>query len=987
MKFYPTKINIAFIFFVFVSILINFACSKDSDLLENSVLSGESTTSIQEIESSENEEVTADNIEDEASVEEATDASLEIRTSSFSPIHDAHVQGNKGYNQNIIRLEEGHRTSYLMFDLNPINEVNGNITEATLQFTIHSDDGSGTVTVFKGSSNEWTESDLSDTTAPEIENELGSIVKEYKIGTTELISLSANEMAADRSTLILSHLGGNDLAFASKEHVQSIGPKLVVTYSVPVGSEEIVIEETTTEETTAEETTAEETLNEESSENEEPMAFADATPSSGKAPLEVTFKGSNSSDDIKIESYSWDFKDGNVETTPDPVHTFTEIGEYEVELTVTDEQGLTNKDTVIITVTEDENEAPKAIANVTPVSGEAPLKVTFTGSNSTDDKSIASYAWKLNPGAANAADFDYTYTSPGTYEIVLTVKDENGLTDTTTLTVTVTEPSNMPPVAVASANPTSGEVPLNVQFTGTNSTDDKAISSYRWDFKDGSTATSSNPNHVFTVPGSYVVDLTVKDIEGISSTTSITINANEDTSSNVPPGYYVSTIGKAYNDGKSPSKPWSISHAFNTARAGDIVYVKAGNYGNINVKVNNSGTSGNPISFIGYKTTPGDINSSNGPTYTYSNYKSKGSNLDASKMPLLLGTRSNGIGNGMGIEIRQKSNIIIENFMIAKHEYGIFNTGGNNNIFKNIITTDHGDFNPQNSWSLGNAPAFRNLTGVGIRVVSSSQVEIINSIAINNGARGLALVSSQNSKLTNSSVYSDNNTNPTDYYIMIYSTTNSIISNCHVERVGDLAHYGHGISIKVDAAYNQFKNCTTKGTSFELNNRIHDNTFTDCHVQGTGEPLSGGWEITNYSHDNTFINCSNDSGEGIMFSDWPEDDGNNGINTAAFNNTFKNCVITNVVIHSGAPINFHFNSQAGRLTSYARDNTFDGCTFSGAESLFKVDRVNSGNKFINCTISDIEDLRSSRNSNNTGLQLGVSFQNTTTSNIGFTLPN
>lgn len=1061
MRFYPTKIHLTFLCLVLFSITLNLGCSKDTDVLLDTVAADSDISSIEEISTttSEESELEVETTSEELSVDEL----FESRSVSFSPTNDAHYQLGKGYNQNIIRLEQNYRTSFLMFDLSPIEALGGTITGAILQFTIDSDDGNGSISVYKGTTNIWSEDNLDESTAPEMGVELGAIIKEYTIGTTEQIELNSSDISPEISTLILDHEDGNDLAFASKEHISKIGPKLVISYNVPAGSEEIFIEEPQENNTEEEDT------------NEEPMAVLDASPTSGGAPLEVNFTSSSSSDDNEVSSYAWDFKDGSTSTEMNPVHTFTEVGSYIVELTVKDNEGLTNVDTVTITVGEDENlapkavassnvqtgeapieitfkgsdstddynitsyewdfkdgstaaqanpkhtfttpgvynvtltvtdesgltdegsititvsentnEAPKAIASVTPASGEAPLQVRFTGSNSTDDKSVTNYAWALNPGGANAADFNYTYANPGTYEVQLVVKDADGLTDSTSLTITVTEPSNEAPVAIATANKTSGEAPLNVQFTGTNSTDDKTISSYFWDFKDGTTTTSPNPDHTFTEAGNYVVDLTVKDAEGINSTSSITIKVNEDTSINAPPGYYVSTTGNTSNDGKSPSKPWSIAHAFYKARAGDVVYVKAGNYGNVKLDVNNSGTSGNPISFIGYKTTPGDINSSNGSTYTFNNYKSKGDNLDATKMPLLLGTRSNGKGSGMGIEIRQQNNIRIENFMIAKHEYGIFNSGGNNNIFKNIITTDHGDFNPQNSWSLGNAPAFTNLTGVGIRVVSSNQVEIINSIAINNGARGLALVSSQNSKITNSSVYSDNNTNPTDYYIMIYATSNSKITNCHVERVGDLAHYGHGISVKVDATYNQFKNCTTKGTSFELNNRIHHNTFTDCHVQGTGQALSGGWEVTNYSHDNTFINCSNDSGEGIVFSDWPEDDGNNGINTAAFNNTFKNCVITNVVIHSGAPINFHYNSQAGRLTSYARDNTFEGCTFSGAEYLFKVDRVNSGNKFINCTISDIENLRGSRTSNNTGLQLGVSFQNTTTSNIGFTLPN
>ncbi|WP_158976828.1 Ig-like domain-containing protein [Cellulophaga sp. L1A9] len=448
---------------------------------------------------------------------------------------------------------------------------------------------------------------------------------------------------------------------------------------------------------------------------------------------------------------------------------------------------------------------------------------------------------------------------------------------------------------------------------------------------------------------------------------------------------YVTTTGKSTNTGATEATAWSITHAFSTAKAGDVVYIKAGNYGAVNLVVANSGTSTNKIQFIGYKTNPGDIESTNGPTVSYEDYKNNGDKLDATVMPLLQGNRTNNIGIGMGIENR-KNYIEINNFQIRYFEYGIFSTGNNVDL-NNIITSDHGDFYQSHSYPDYTSNAFLNLTGSGIWMTDTTNGNINNSIAINCGARGIAIVGSQNIEMNFSSVYCDNNINPTDYYIMAYKTENSNFKNCIVNRIGDLSHYGHGFSVKVNSSYNSYENCTAYGTSFELNNNIHNNTFTDCHVQGTGEALSGGWEITNYSYDNKFLRCSNDSGEGIVFSDWVESDGSNIINTAAFNNTFTDCEITNTVTHSGAIIDFHFNNQSGRLTSYAKNNTFLNCTFSGADNLFKVDRVNTGNKFINCKISNIESLRTSRYSINEELTLDVSFESCTFQNIGFQNPS
>ncbi|MDO1499266.1 PKD domain-containing protein [Winogradskyella maritima] len=61
-------------------------------------------------------------------------------------------------------------------------------------------------------------------------------------------------------------------------------------------------------------------------------------------------------------------------------------------------------------------------------------------------------------------------------------------TDTETITITVNDPPNQLPVAVIEADPISGTAPLDVQFNGSNSTDDGPLT-YVWDFADGGTST------------------------------------------------------------------------------------------------------------------------------------------------------------------------------------------------------------------------------------------------------------------------------------------------------------------------------------------------------------------------------------------------------------------------------------------------------------------------------------------------------------------
>ena len=91
-----------------------------------------------------------------------------------------------------------------------------------------------------------------------------------------------------------------------------------------------------------------------SSENQPPTADADANHMNGETPLSVDFDGLGSSDlDGTIDSYHWDFDDGgSTSTNETPNHTYTAAGTYEVTLTVTDNGGKMDTDTVTITVTD-----------------------------------------------------------------------------------------------------------------------------------------------------------------------------------------------------------------------------------------------------------------------------------------------------------------------------------------------------------------------------------------------------------------------------------------------------------------------------------------------------------------------------------------------------------------------------------------------------------------------------------------------------------
>jgi PKD repeat protein len=101
---------------------------------------------------------------------------------------------------------------------------------------------------------------------------------------------------------------------------------------------------------------------------------------------------------------------------------------------------------------------------------------------------------------------------------------ENGTVHRITYTA-----ANQAPTAAFTANPTSGPVPLTVNFDGTGSSDPEGKPlTYSWDVKGDGTfgdATGSTASYTYTTSGVYHPSLRVTDDQGASDTTSITITA------------------------------------------------------------------------------------------------------------------------------------------------------------------------------------------------------------------------------------------------------------------------------------------------------------------------------------------------------------------------------------------------------------------------------------------------------------------------------
>ena len=249
---------------------------------------------------------------------------------------------------------------------------------------------------------------------------------------------------------------------------------------------------------------------------------------SGNEP--VTLDGSGSSDsDGSISSYEWLEGGSQIATGANPTVEL-DTGAHTITLTVTDDEGASGSDDVLITV-EAANEAPVAEAGpdqtVTDSDDSGSEPVTLDGSGSSDsDGSISSYAW-LEGGSQIATGVDPTVElDTGAHTITLTVTDDEGVTGSDDVVITV-EAANEAPVAEAGPDQTvtdsddSGSEPVTLDGSG-SSDSDGSISSYAWLEGGSQIATGVDPT-VELDTGAHTITLTVTDNEGATGSDNVVI--------------------------------------------------------------------------------------------------------------------------------------------------------------------------------------------------------------------------------------------------------------------------------------------------------------------------------------------------------------------------------------------------------------------------------------------------------------------------------
>jgi PKD repeat protein len=203
-------------------------------------------------------------------------------------------------------------------------------------------------------------------------------------------------------------------------------------------------------------------------------------------------------------SSRWQFGDGTISTDINPTKTYAAAGTYQVKLV--NESGSC-KDSVVKSL----NVFARPVASFTATNTNgctAPLTVNFTNTSTA----ASSVKWDFGDGTTSTANSPtHTYTSKGNFTVTLTATNTSGCSDI----IVKSELVKIAPPGISRIKglPVKGCLPYTIHPEAVIESN-QTISSYRWDFGDGTTSTGILPSHTYTVAGIYDVKLIVTTTAG-----------------------------------------------------------------------------------------------------------------------------------------------------------------------------------------------------------------------------------------------------------------------------------------------------------------------------------------------------------------------------------------------------------------------------------------------------------------------------------------
>jgi len=131
-----------------------------------------------------------------------------------------------------------------------------------------------------------------------------------------------------------------------------------------------------------------------------------------------------------IQSYAWDFGNGQLSSLQSEAAIYDAEGNYSVTLTLTTEDGCVYTIEDIVPI------FPRPVAAFSSSWDELTNVVSFTNESTISSGSINLYTWDFGGSTSNLQNPDYTFPTPGYYDVTLTATSDLGCTNSITQLVT-----------------------------------------------------------------------------------------------------------------------------------------------------------------------------------------------------------------------------------------------------------------------------------------------------------------------------------------------------------------------------------------------------------------------------------------------------------------------------------------------------------------------------------------------------------------------
>ncbi|MEO1434803.1 MAG: PKD domain-containing protein, partial [Bacteroidota bacterium] len=218
-----------------------------------------------------------------------------------------------------------------------------------------------------------------------------------------------------------------------------------------------------------------------------------------------------------LDTWNWDFGNGESSTESNPIYAFPDPGSFEVELIAEDVNGCA--DTVRYPI--NWFPAPHLDWTADDPTNCTPRTVNFTNTSVPTNPDYV-YQWDFGDGnTSNQFSPSNFYGNLGTYDVSLMATSPLGCT------ATETRPEEIgvfnPPSASFSVNPSLCD-PDPIPFTNLSLPGDGTVTEWDWDFGDGNTSNDQNPVHQYLEAGSYQILLTMEDEYGCTDQVEQTID-------------------------------------------------------------------------------------------------------------------------------------------------------------------------------------------------------------------------------------------------------------------------------------------------------------------------------------------------------------------------------------------------------------------------------------------------------------------------------